>query len=100
MVETKATQYGDPLEATDALCKMLSQRVVAVIGPSSPDSAFHAQNMCDVKEIPLIETHNDGTLKYVINLHPTPEDMGKAFMFLIEQYNWEGFTILFKDSPW
>jgi glutamate receptor, ionotropic, invertebrate len=57
-------------------------------------------NICDIKEIPLLETRLDETFKHVINLHPTPESLGKVFMDLIKLWNWKGFTILYEDVPW
>lgn len=98
--ESRKISYGEPLEAAETLCDILSRSVIGVVGPTSPVSAFHVRNFCDLKDIPLVEIFNDGSSKHVINMHPTPIDMGKAFMFLIEQYNWKGFTILFKDAPW
>jgi Receptor family ligand binding region len=74
--------------------------VIGMIGPSSPESAVHVRSICDGKEIPLIETSIDGSSKHVINLHPTPEDLGKVYLDMINAWNWQGFTILFQDAPW
>jgi ionotropic kainate glutamate receptor 2 len=48
----------------------------------------------------LIETRIDGSSKNFINLHPTPIDLGRAYLDLINEWNWQGFTILYEDSPW
>lgn len=58
------------------------------------------QNICDAKEIPLIETRIDGNSKHFINLHPSPEDLGRAYLDLINEWEWKGFTIVYEDSPW
>lgn len=78
-LESKKVSFGEPLEASQALCEILHQKVIGVIGPTSPESAFHVRNICDMKEIPLVEIYNDGSSKDVINLHPTPDDLGRAF---------------------
>lgn len=61
---------------------------------------MHVRSICDAKEIPLIETTMDGYSRHVINLHPTPEDLGKVFLDMINAYGWKGFTILYQDAPW
>lgn len=53
-----------------------------------------------MKEIPLIETIIDGSSKHVINLHPTPEELGQAYLDLINHCNWQGFTIVYENAPW
>lgn len=36
----------------------------------------------------------------MINLHPTPGDLARAYLDLINAWNWQGFTILYEDAPW
>lgn len=78
----------------------LKSGAFGIIGPQSPESAIHVQNICDTKEIPLIETRVDGSTKHFINLHPTPTDLGRAYLDIIDAMNWQGFIILYEDSPW
>lgn len=73
---------------------------LGILGPTSTESALHVRNVCDTKEIPLIETRLDAWSKHVINLHPTPNDLARAFLDLISAFNWQGFTILYEDAPW
>lgn len=82
------------------LPKKIQNGNIGIIGPSSPESAVHVRSICDGKEIPLIETSIDGSSKHVINLHPTPEDLGRVYLDMINAWSWEGFTILFQDAPW
>lgn len=74
--------------------------VIGIIGPSSPESAVHVRSICDAKEIPLIETSIDGSWSHVINLHPTPEGLGKVYLDMINAWHWNGFTVLYEDAPW
>lgn len=92
--------YGEPLEALEALCEVLDEQIVGVISPSSPESATHVRNICDLKEVPLIATHWYEASNDIINLHPSPEDMGKAFLDLINYLEWEEFTIMFENVTW
>lgn len=48
----------------------------------------------------MIETRIDGSSKHFINLHPTPLDLGRAYLDIIDAMNWRGFTILYEDAPW
>ncbi|KAL7026698.1 hypothetical protein ACKWTF_005131 [Chironomus riparius] len=91
---------GDEFEASVKVCEMIMNGALGIIGPSSQESSVHIQNICDAKEIPLIETRIDGSSKNFINLHPTPIDLGRAYLDIINEWNWQGFTILYEDSPW
>lgn len=82
------------------MCELFEQKVFGVIGPSAPESAEAVRKICDQKEIPLIETYNDGSTKHQINLFPSPDDLSRACLFLVEQYGWEDFVVLFKDIQW
>lgn len=73
---------------------------LGIIGPTSQDSSVHIQNICDSKEIPLIETRIDGSSRHFINLHPTPDDLGRAYLDMVYELKWQGFTIIYEDSPW
>jgi hypothetical protein len=93
--------FDDAFEASRAACKMMKNRAVGIIGPSSPRSATIVRSVCDAKEILLMETRIvDVQSKHVINLHPTPEELGRAYLDLINAWNWQGFTILYEDAPW
>jgi glutamate receptor, ionotropic, invertebrate len=74
---------------------------LGIIGPTSTESAIHVRNVCDSKEIPLIETRIDVCPStHVINLHPIPDDLARAYLDLINAWSWQGFTILYEDAPW
>ena len=89
------------LEAISSISNQTFQnKVIGIIGPSSPESAIHVRSLCDTKEIPLIETTNDGSSKHTINLHPTPEGLGMVYLDMINAWDWNGFTIIYQDAPW
>lgn len=79
---------------------LVQHGALGILGPTSQESSLHVQSICDAKEIPLVETRIDGQSKHHINLHPSPEDLGRAYLDIINEFNWHGFTILYEDSPW
>lgn len=50
--------------------------------------------------MPLIETRIDSSSRHVINLHPHPDDLGRAFLDIVLAADWKGFTILYQSAPW
>lgn len=72
-----------------------------VHGPLSPDTAAHVQNVCDTKEMPLLETRYDPATKQpIINLFPYPEVLSEMLVDLVEAWEWEDFTLLYETAPW
>lgn len=72
-----------------------------VHGPTSPEAASHVENICDEKEMPLLETRMDPyTEQPVINLHPHPEALAKMFLDLVDAWDWDSFTIMYESAPW
>lgn len=97
---SRRINFGEPLEAATALCDVISNEVVAVIGPSSLESSLNVRHISDQKQIPLIETCPDGSPNFVINLHPPLEDVVRAFWDVIDFYEWKEFTIVNQDDKW
>lgn len=98
----KRIEYGNPFEASQNLCKMMKNGVSGIVhGPMSPDSAIHVENICDSKEMPLLETRYDPYTKQpVVNLHPHPETMAKMFLEFVDAWDWDSFTIIYESAPW
>jgi glutamate receptor, ionotropic, invertebrate len=99
---TKSIKTGDEFEASKNLCELMSEEVVGILhGPMASNAALHVQNICDAKEMPLIETRSDPqTEQPVINLFPHPTMLAKLYYDLVEMHSWESFTILFEDPSW
>lgn len=98
----KRIEYGNQFQASQNLCKMMKNGVSGIVhGPQSPKAAIHVQNICDRKEMPLLETRFDPyTEQPVINLHPHPQVMSKMFLDLVEAWDWDSFTIIYESAPW
>lgn len=70
-------------------------------GPLSNGAAAHVQNICDAKEMPLIETRYDPyTEQPVINLHPHPSMLAKLYFDLVNSFGWDSFTIIYESTTW
>lgn len=72
-----------------------------MIGPERVSSALHTANVCDVKEIPLIDINwmNEPRLSS-INMYPTHDTLSELLIQLLRIKNWGGFTILFESPSW
>ncbi|XP_066999471.2 glutamate receptor ionotropic, kainate 2 isoform X2 [Anabrus simplex] len=92
----------DNLEVYITICdKMLAEGVWAIFGPQSSHTAGHVQSICDVKEIPHIETRFDVKHKrqdILVNLYPHPTALAKVYMDLILTWKWTSFTIIYEDN--
>lgn len=99
---TKRIDYGNEFQASASLCKLMRAGVTGILhGPLSANSAIHVQNICDSKEMPLLETRYDpDTEQPVINLHPHPSMLAKLYFDLVNSFSWESFTIIYESAPW
>lgn len=82
-------------------CKLLSRGIIGLFGPSSIHSSSYIQSLCDLKEIPHIETHRylnllrDNTL---VNVHPHPEVLSRVVFDLIEEFDWKSLIVLYDND--
>ncbi|XP_067000033.2 glutamate receptor ionotropic, kainate 2-like [Anabrus simplex] len=92
----------DNLEVHVTICdKMLAQGVWAIFGPQSSYTADHVQSICDVKEIPHIETRYDVKHKrhdILVNLYPHPSALSKVYLDLVHAWKWKSFTVIYEDN--
>lgn len=82
------------------VCGLLQTGVAAIIGPSSSTTSMHVQSICDVFDIPHIETRWDSALQQPeisINLHPHPSVLALAFLDLVKYLQWKHFCVVYED---
>lgn len=80
--------------------KLFQQGVTAIFGPEDPPSSIHASNICDMTEIPYIDTRYDFDVHIpVVNLYPSPDSIAKLFVELVQTSGWKTFTILYETAP-
>lgn len=69
-----------------------------IFAPKSPSASAHIASICDVKEIPFIDTYTDIFVKKAasINLYPSENDLSQLLIDVVEQYEWTHLTILYE----
>lgn len=99
---TKRIKFGSEFGAARNLCKLMNKGIMGLLhGPLSNSAATHVQNICDAKEMPLIETRYDPyTEQPVINLHPHPSMLAKLYFDLVNSFGWDSFTIIYESTAW
>lgn len=99
---TKHIEYGSEFDASKKLCWLMKKGIMGLLhGPLANGAATHIQNVCDAKEMPLIETRYDpSTEQPVINLHPHPSVLAKLYFDLVESFGWDSFTIVYESTAW
>ncbi len=84
------------------VCSLLRLGVIAIFGPLSVGPvSTHTQSICDALEIPHVETRWDFQLQrddLSINLYPRPSFIAKAYVDLVEAWNWKKFAIAYEDN--
>lgn len=75
--------------------------VQAIFGPSDPILGAHIQSICEALDVPHLEARIDFeplSKELSINLHPSQEDMNKAFKDLMTFLNWTKVAIIYEED--
>lgn len=89
------------LDVTNNVCSLFFEGIVGVFGPADPVLSPHVQSLCDKKEIPHIEFHWDNKQDHancMINVHPHPSSLSKAYVDLVKALDWLQFTVIYEDA--
>nr|CAD7395568.1 unnamed protein product [Timema cristinae] len=94
----------DSFRVSQIVCKLLSTGVAGIFGPTSDETSDAVQSICDVKDVPHIETSWD--LNQLVGLPnvTTNSAVSKAlgianlFVDLVRNWEWKSFTIIYDDS--
>ena len=74
----------------------------ALFGPRSPEMSSYANSMCRYLHIPHLEYREEPTYRrtasFSINLHPSPVELAKAYLDVINYYNMDHLMILYASS--
>lgn len=84
-----------------AVCHQMESGVQAVFGPSDPVLGAHIQSICEALDIPHIESRIDLeplSKELSINLHPSQENMNKAYKDLMTFLNWTKVAIIYEED--
>ncbi|XP_074598842.1 glutamate receptor ionotropic, kainate 2-like [Brevipalpus obovatus] len=92
-------ERDDSFKADRKVCGLLREGVASILGPSSSTTSMHVQSICDVLEIPHVETRWDSGLRDYrsVNLHPKPSMMAKAYMDLVKYFQWKQFCVVYEE---
>nr|CAD7453106.1 unnamed protein product [Timema tahoe] len=91
----------DSFRISQIVCKLLSTGVAGIFGPTSDETSDAVQSICDVKDVPHIETSLDLKQRredFLVNLHPHPQTLNRLFVDLVRNWEWKSFTIIYDDS--
>lgn len=75
--------------------------VQAIFGPSDPVLGAHIQSICEALDVPHIESRVDLeplSKELSINLHPSQENMNKAYKDLMTFLNWTKVAIIYEED--
>lgn len=91
----------DSLDVDRKACNLLKQGVVAILGPTTGAASQHVQAICDSLEVPHIEIKPDLVLRrddLAINLYPSYDVLARAYIDLIQAWNWTSFAVVYESS--
>ncbi|KAJ8939711.1 hypothetical protein NQ318_009811 [Aromia moschata] len=88
-------------EAYKGARRLFEEGIVGLFGPSSTHSSPYIQQVCDMREIPHIETHqnlNQERNDTLVNVYPHPRILSDIFVDLIEAYGWDKVIVLYDND--
>ncbi|XP_030751505.1 glutamate receptor ionotropic, kainate 2 [Sitophilus oryzae] len=91
----------DSFRTSKKACRQMEFGVQAIFGPSDPILGAHIQSICEALDVPHIEARIDFepmSKKLSINLHPSQENMNKAFKDLMAFLNWTKVAIIYEED--
>lgn len=97
---SESIKPDNPYLAAQTACNLMSQGVVAILGPSSEENANGVQSVCDAKDIPYIETRlheQEQNKTSLVNFYPFPGRLRKVFVDVVKKFEWKQLTILYED---
>ncbi|XP_050301824.1 glutamate receptor ionotropic, kainate 2 isoform X2 [Anthonomus grandis grandis] len=91
----------DSFRTSKKACRQMEFGVQAIFGPSDPILGAHIQSICEALDVPHIEARVDFepvSKQLSINLHPSQENMNKAFKDLMAFLNWTKVAIIYEED--
>lgn len=74
----------------------------ALFGPQSHDLASFTNSLCSSLHIPHLEFREDSNLgpmpEFSINLHPSVQQLAKAYLDVIEFYNMKEILVIYGNK--
>lgn len=101
MPKIENVTIDDSFDADRKACSLLKTGVVAILGPLKGAASQHVQAICDSFEVPHIEIKPDLNLRrddLAINLYPSYDVLARAYIDLIQAWNWTSFAVVYESS--
>lgn len=79
---------------------MLNLGLVGIFGPSYSGTSEYVQSVCDSKEMPHVEVHEDNRetcASCLVNIHPHPPIITRAIIDLVHKLGWKKFTFIYEN---
>lgn len=100
----KYTEFTDSFKTGLEACELISEGVAAIFGPSSRYTSGIVSSLANAFEIPHLVTHwqpyavTPDNHKMTVNLYPESEVLAAAVVDLVDDYDWNAFTIIYDDD--
>ncbi|XP_066250677.1 glutamate receptor ionotropic, kainate 2 [Euwallacea similis] len=91
----------DSFRTSKKACRQMEFGVQAIFGPTDPVLGAHIQSICEALGVPHLEARIDfepTSKKLSINLHPSQENMNRAFKDLMSFLNWTKVAIIYEED--
>lgn len=101
MPKVENVTLDDSFDADRKACSLLKMGVVAILGPLKGAASQHVQAICDSFEVPHVEIKPDLVLRrddLAINLYPSYDVLARAYIDLIQAWNWTSFAVVYESS--
>ncbi|XP_014297240.1 glutamate receptor ionotropic, kainate 2 isoform X2 [Microplitis demolitor] len=94
------TITDDVFEVSEGVCTLVGQGIAALFGPHDKVSSTHVQSMCDTMDLPNIVARWDSDLVRMkaINFYPHSETLSLIYLYMVTEFKWEKFTILYDST--
>ncbi|XP_048485518.1 glutamate receptor ionotropic, kainate 2-like [Plutella xylostella] len=99
-------QYGDSFSASKAACQLTAAGVIAIFGPTDPESATAVAAICRAAKIPHVQAvwqpppirGPERLSPPSINLYPEAVALSRAVALFIKDSDWNSYTLLYDDE--
>ncbi|XP_057319651.1 glutamate receptor ionotropic, kainate 3-like isoform X2 [Microplitis mediator] len=94
------TITDDVFEVSQGVCTLVGEGIAALFGPHDKVSSSHVQSMCDTMDLPNIVARWDSELVRMksINFYPHSETLSLIYLYMVTEFKWEKFTILYDST--
>ncbi|KAG4075834.1 hypothetical protein HA402_003660 [Bradysia odoriphaga] len=102
----KLVERDDSLKAKTIACELISEGVIAIFGPSSPQTTKIVGSICNEYGVPHIlanwlpedEVDISENHRYTRNFFPDNNFYAKALSQIIVDYEWKEFTLIYETG--